>query len=295
MVAEMNYWPSIVTNMADLQSPLWDLIGRLHQNGLNVSQQMYGVEGAVAHHNTDLRGDAAPQDNYISSTFWNGGLTWLSTHLWEYYLYTGDVDVLRSNYHVFADVATYYLNFMTDYKGWKVNSPSLSCENEYYPFNSTVPAAITAGPTLDNSLIKAVFGIVLEAQSILGLVSDADTALRQNILATRPKLPPFQISSFGGIQEWIEDYREQDPGHRHFSNLWGFFPGAEITASNATLFRAAQSSLDRRLAYGGGSTGWSRAWAISLSARAFNASGVAANYATLLMGFTTGDSMLDTG
>ena len=209
----MNYWPSLVTNLgdADLQSPLWDLIGKIHQNGLNISEQMYGVNGAVAHHNTDLWGDAAPQDNYISSTFWNGGLTWLSTHIWEYYLFSGDVEVLRQSYSIFADVATYYINFVTPYKGWKVNNPSLSCENEYYPFNSTVPASITAGATLDNSLIKAIFGIVLEAQSILGI---SDDALKQGILSTQAQLPPFQISSFGGIQEWIEDYREQDPGHR---------------------------------------------------------------------------------
>jgi alpha-L-fucosidase 2 len=291
---EMNYWPSLVTNLgdSDLQSPLWDLILRLHQNGLNVSQQMYGVKGAVAHHNTDIWGDAAPQDNYISSTFWNGGLAWLATHIWEYYLFTGDAAVLRANYQIFADVATYYVNFVTPYKGWLVNSPSLSCENEYYPPNSTVPAAISAGVTLDNSLIKAIFAVVLESQSILGI---SDNALAQSIRTTQARLPPFQISSFGGIQEWIEDYREQDPGHRHFSHLWGFYPGAEITASNDTLFQAAQTSLYRRLSNGGGSTGWSRAWAVNLAARSFNGSSVGMNYQTLLSGYTYGDSLLDTG
>jgi alpha-L-fucosidase 2 len=265
----------------------------MRKPGSTTAKTMYGAKGVVAHHNTDLWGDTAPQDNYFSSTFWPSGFTWLVTHLFEYYLFTGDRSMLADKYDTLVDAATFYLDFLTDYKGWKVTNPSISPENTYIIPGSNSTAAITCGPTVDNSLVWEIFGMVLDAQTILG---KKDQALAKRITAMRSQLLPLRVSpSTGGIMEWIEDYEESDPGHRHFSLLWGFYPGSQITASNATTFEAAQKTLNRRLSNGGGSTGWSRAWSISLAARSFNASSVQDSLMALLQTYTYPNSLLDTG
>lgn len=288
----MNYWPSLVTNLAELNSPLFDLLESVHKSGATTARQMYGVGGSMCHHNTDLWGDTAPQDDDPSSTFWPSGLGWLATQMWEHWLFTGDEDVLRQNYEVLRDAAVFYLEFMTDYGPWKVTNPSLSPENSYVLPNSYEWASITAGPTLDNSLVWSLFGSVVEAQRILG---DQNATLTSQLEETRRLLPPLRRSYFGGLQEWIEDYQETDPGHRHFSPVWGLYPGAQVTSANASTWEWAKGTLYHRLDNGGGSTGWSRAWAVSLSARAFNASLVADNFLYLLVNLTLNGSMMDTG
>ncbi|KAH7141820.1 Six-hairpin glycosidase-like protein [Dactylonectria macrodidyma] len=290
---EMNYWPSLVTNLAELNTPLWDLIDIMRTTGSNTANSMYGAKGVVAHHNTDLWGDTAPQDNYVSSTFWPSGFAWLVTHLFEYYLFTGNQDMLAEKYDTLVDAATFYLDFLTDYKGWKVTNPSISPENTYHIPGSKSTAALTCGPTIDNSLVWALFGMVLDTQAVLGI---QDHALAKRISVMRSQLPPLRVSpTTGGIMEWIEDYTETDPGHRHFSLLWGFYPGSQITPSNATTFAAAQKTLYRRLSNGGGDTGWSRAWSVSLAARSFNASSVGDSLTTLLEAYTYPNSLLNTG
>ncbi|RYP49314.1 hypothetical protein DL768_004939 [Monosporascus sp. mg162] len=267
---QMNYWPALVT-----------------------TKRMYGVGGSVSHHNTDMWGDTAPQDNYAASTFWPGGLAWLATYIYEHYLFTGDVTMLAESYPILVDTATFFLDFMTDYKGWKVTNPSVSPENSYHVPGTTETAAITIGPTMDNSLIWMLFGIVLEAQEILGIET---SELTDRLKRTRGQLPPLRVSpSHGGIMEWIEDYNETDVGHRHFSHLYSLYPGADITASNHTIFTAARKSLNRRLEYGGGDTGWSRAWSISLAARLFNSTSVSESLKTLVANLTHPNSLLDTG
>ena len=289
---QMNYWPALVTNLADLNAPLFDLIEKVRTTGLDTAKSMYGARGAVCHHNTDLWGDSAPQDNYVSSTFWPSGLAWLATHIFEYYQFTGDVDVLREHFDALRDSALFFLDFMTDYKGWKVTNPSISPENKYYLPNSSSAAAITLGPTIDNSIVWALLGMVLESRSILGI---EDEDLTSSIKELRARLPPLSVNSFGGIMEWIEDYKETEIGHRHWSPLFGLYPGSEITASNKTAFEAAKVTMSRRLSNGGGDTGWSRAWTISLAARTFNASLVDSSLTTLLTDYTYGKSLLDTG
>lgn len=186
---QMNYWPALVTNLADLNAPLFDLIEKVRTTGLDTANSMYGARGAVCHHNTDLWGDSAPQDNYVSSTFWPSGLAWLATHIFEHYQYTGDLDVFRENFDALRDSALFYLDFLTDYKGWKVTSPSISPENKYYLPNSSSTAAITLGPTIDNSIVWALFGMVLESQEILG-IDDEDLA--SDIRQLRAQLPPLR-------------------------------------------------------------------------------------------------------
>ena len=289
----MNYWPSLVTNLADLAAPLYDFIERMHVNGTEVARTMYNCSGAMAHHNTDMWADCAPQDNYFSSTFWPSGLAWLSTHIMQDYLFTGNTSFLQAHYGVLQDVLQFYLDFMTEGpNGWLVTNPSISPENLYFVPNTTQQQAITMGPTLDNSLIWELIGYTLEAMEILKV---QDNSFAHQLKTLRSRLPPIQISYFGGVQEWIYDYKEQDPAHRHFSPLFGLYPGSQITSANATSFNAAKQTLIRRLTAGGGDTGWSRAWAISLSARTFLNYEVHASLVHLLTHLTYEDSLLDTG
>ncbi|KAI0539409.1 Six-hairpin glycosidase-like protein [Xylaria digitata] len=265
---QMNYWPSYVTNLVDLNGPLFDLIEKMVASGITTATKMYNARGAVCHHNTDLWGDTAPQDNYKSSTWWPSGLAWMVTHIWNYYEFTGDTDVLREHYTALREAALFFVDFLTDYKGWKVTNPSISPENTYYlPNNAKQSSAITIGPTMDNSIAWSLFGIVLDAQRILGIDDDEFVS---DVLETRERLPSLRVNSNGGIIEWIEDYQETEPGHRHWSPLFGLYPGNQITISNSTTFNAARKTISRRLENGGGDTGWSRAWAIALAARTFD-------------------------
>ncbi|KAI1338138.1 Six-hairpin glycosidase-like protein [Xylariaceae sp. FL0016] len=290
---EMNYWPSYVTNLLDLNSPLLDLIEKMLVSGRETARTMYGARGAVCHHNTDYSGDTAPQDNYLSSTFWPTGLAWMVTHIWDYYEFTMDTEMLRQHFPALREAAVFFLDFTTEYKGWKVTNPSISPENVYYLPNSTTDtAAITAGPTIDNSILWSLFGMVLEAQRVLDI---DDGELIEELESVRSSLPPLRVNSYGGIMEWIEDYNETEPGHRHWSPLFGLYPGNQITMSNHTTFNAAKRTISHRLENGGGDTGWSRAWAISLSARVFDAGSAGDSVVKLLTNLTYYSSLLDTG
>lgn len=268
----------------------------MHASGLETAKTMYNASGAVAHHNTDCWADTAPQDNYISSTYWNGGIAWLATHLWEHYMFTGDTSELKSSLPIFKDVLNYYITFTIPWNRYRVNSPSLSPENEYIlPGSNSTGAALTFGATIDNSLIWAISGIALDSMAIL---NETDAQLAADARTLRASLPPLRANQYDTLAEWIEDYGETDPGHRHFSPLWGLYPGCQITASNATTFKLSKATIERRLSNGGGSTGWSRAWSIALAARVFDADGeygVAANFLNQLVNYTYYTSLLDTG
>ncbi|KAI1813062.1 Six-hairpin glycosidase-like protein [Poronia punctata] len=286
---EMNYWPSYATNLVDLNGPLFDLIDTMLESGKATAKKMYDTRGAVCHHNTDLWGDTAPQDNYEGSTWWPSGFAWMVTHIWDYYEFTGDTDVLKQHFTALQEAALFYIDFMTEYNGWKVTNPSISPENSYRLPNGET-AAITLGPTMDNSIAWTLFGIVLDAQRILGIDDDD---LAEEVSQTRAKLPPLRTNSNGGIMEWIEDYEETEPGHRHWSPLFGLYPGNQITVSNKTTFDAAKGTIRRRLESGGGDTGWSRAWAIALAARTFDADEAGDSVVHLLSKLTHYPSLLD--
>ncbi|KAH8169707.1 alpha-L-fucosidase 2 [Sarocladium implicatum] len=290
---EMNYWPALTTNLAELNKPLLDFIKRIHESGKDTAKRMYNSTGSVAHHNVDVWADTAPQDNYFASTFWPSGLAWLVTHAYEHYRYTGDKEVLQEMYPAMRDAAQFYLDFMTEYKGYMVTNPSSSPEHAYFVKNSTEEqVAITLGPTCDNSIIWELFGIVLETHAVLGT---DDKEFEKRVSDIRSKLPPLRVNSYGGIMEWIEDYKEVEPGHRHYSHLFGLYPGNQISSANSKFFDAAATSLGHRLSNGGGDTGWSRAWSISLAARLFNSTEVGNSLTHLLFNLTYPTSMLDTG
>lgn len=166
---------------------------------------MYRASGIVAHHNTDMWGDSAPQDNWLSSTCWPMGATWLITHLMEHYRFTGDKTTLKANYNLFKDAVLFALDFVTPYGEYMVTNPSISPENLYYLPNSTQQVAITYGPTLDNSLLWEILGELVDVQSELRI---DDSNLADRATALRAKLPPLRMNQYGGIAEWIHDYNE---------------------------------------------------------------------------------------
>lgn len=194
-----------IKDLADLTTPLQDLLNEIGQEGNVVAQQMYHASGMVAHHNTDLWGDSAPQDNWLSSTCWPMGATWLVTHLMEHYRFTGDGVALKSNYNLLKKAVLFALDFVTPYGGYLVTNPSLSPENLYYIPDSTAQVAITYGPTIDNSLLWELLGALVDAQRELGI---NDKNLTDSAIALRSKLPPLRMNQYGGVAEWIHDYNE---------------------------------------------------------------------------------------
>jgi alpha-L-fucosidase 2 len=256
---EMNYWPVEVTNLSELHEPLFDLIDNARPEGRRVASTIYGAHGFVIHHNTDMWGHASPIDG-VRSGVWPMGGAWLSLHLWDHYDFTRDRDFLRNRaYPVLKEAAEFLLDYMiTDSQGRLITGPSTSPENEYVTADG-VKGALTMGPFMDTEIAYALFSRVIAASEILSV--DAD--FRARLHAAREKLPALKIGKHGQLQEWLEDYEDATPGHRHISHLFALHPGDQISPRRTPeLARAARVTLERRLAAGSGHTGWSRAWII---------------------------------
>jgi alpha-L-fucosidase 2 len=261
---EMNYWPAEVCNLSELHEPLFDLIDNARKDGRRIAKELYGARGFVMHHNTDIWGHAVPIDG-VRSGIWPLGGAWLSLHFWDHYDYTRDREFLaRRAYPAMKEAAEFLLDFLVeDGKGRLITGPSTSPENRYRLPDGTV-GSLCMGPTMDIEITHALFGRVIESSRLLGI----DAEFREKLAAARDRLPPLQIGRHGQLQEWLEDYDDADPGHRHISHLFALHPGNQITLHGTPeLARAARISLERRLKAGSGHTGWSRAWIINFWAR----------------------------
>ena len=261
---EMNYWPAETTNLSELHEPLFDLVDRAREDGRRVARVLYDAPGFVIHHNTDIWGHAVPIDGYRSG-IWPMGGAWLALHFWDHYDFARDARFLRDRaYPVLKEAAEFLLGYMVpDAHGRLVTGPSLSPENQYKLPNGAF-GSLTMGPYMDSEIAYALFSRAIEASETLAI--DAD--FRQKLAAARDKLPPLAIGKHGQLQEWLEDYDERDPGHRHISHLFALHPGNQITPrATPALARAARVTLERRLAAGGGGTGWSRAWIVNFWTR----------------------------
>ncbi len=261
---QMNYWPAEPANLSECHRPLFELIESLREPGRRTAQVHYGARGWVAHPITDIWGFTAPGDG-PQWGLWPMGAAWLCQHLWEHYAFTGDREFLaRRAYPAMREAAEFFLDYLVeDPKGRLVSGPSISPENAYRLPDGTV-GHLCMGASMDTQIITDLFQNCIAAANLLG--QDAD--FRARLEATLRRLPPISIGKHGQIMEWSEDYDEPEPGHRHISHLFALHPGRQITRHGTPeLARAARVTLERRLAHGGGHTGWSRAWIINFWAR----------------------------
>ena len=256
---EMNYWPCEVLDLPECHMPLFDLIERMKPRGEEVASKMYGMRGFVAHHNTDIFGDCAPQDTCLSSTYWVLGAAWLCLHIWEHYRYTCDVDFLRSHFDTMVQAAVFIADYSVVDDGYLTLSPTISPENEY-ELPGGGKGCVCKGASMDDQIIYELFDAVIAADDILHSGRPEIEEIRDLL----PLIRPVTVGTDGRILEWHKDVKETDPGHRHISHLFGLFPGTTI--KGAELLSAASKTLSARLESGSGHTGWSRAWIINLYA-----------------------------
>ena len=256
---EMNYWISEVGNLSDSAEPLFSLIRDLSETGAQTAQEMYGCNGWVAHHNTDLWRIAGPVDGPTWGMFPTGG-AWLSTHLWQHYLFTGDKTFLRKHLPVLQGAAIFLLDYMQRHPryGWLMTVPTVSPEHGPKGKGTT----ITAGSTMDNQIVFDVLTQLLQAMKALKV---KDAKLTRRVEEALQLLPPMQIGKYGQLQEWLIDADDPKDEHRHISHLYGLYPSNQISPySHPELFSAAATTLAQR---GDMATGWSLGWKINFWAR----------------------------
>ena len=258
---EMNYWPAMVTNLTECQEPLITFVRRLMESGKKTAREMYGCNGFVAHHNSDIWADTCPQDVCISSSYWVMGGAWLALHIWEQYQFTLDTDFLRENYDVMREAAIFVMDYLVEDGDYLVTCPTLSPENTYILPNGE-KGVMCKGTTMDNQIIRELLNACISAEETLGTAEI--TARAKEVLG---RIKPDSVGKYGQVMEWNEDYEEEEPGHRHMSQLFGLYPGSTINKSTPELFDAAKKTIERRLSSGGGHSGWSRAWIINMYAR----------------------------
>ena len=257
---EMNYWPSEVTNLTEMNEPLFKLIREVSEQGKQTARDMYGAEGWVLHHNTDQWRITGPVD-HAQTGLWSTGSAWLCRHIWEHYLYTGDKDFLRQYFPIMLDAARFYTQTLQKHptKGYLVVCPGESPEHG----GKGRPTALDAGVTMDNQIVTELFQHVLEAYKTIGAIGAIGTI--DTIQSQLRQLPPMQVGSWGQLQEWLDDLDDPQDNHRHFSHLYGLFPANQISPFRTpALWQAARKSLEAR---GDVSTGWSMGWKVCSWAR----------------------------
>lgn len=275
---QMNYWPAEVANLSDCVGPLSDFVGRLAVPGAVTARKTYGTRGWTLHHLTDPFGRTGVADGVWGVSPMAG--PWLTFPLWDHYEFTGDTAFLRNvAYPVMKGSAEFVADFLVPSpEGWLVTAPSHSPENAYIDPKTGRHESLTYAATIDVEITRALFENCVRAAGMLGI--DADFAARLKELETR--LPPLRVGKFGNLQEWIEDYDEAEPGHRHMSHMLALYPLAQISPETPELFEAAKRTIARRLEHGGGQTGWSRAWIVSFYARLLDGETAYSNLLTLL-------------
>lgn len=256
---EMNYWPAETCGLNECHEPLFSMLEEVAETGKKTAQVEYGAKGWVLHHNTDGWRGAAPIDG-ASWGLWPTGGAWLSTHMWQHFLFTGDKKALARHYKTMRGAAEFFLDTLQIHptKGWLVTCPSTSPENSHHS-----GTGLCAGPTMDMQILRDLFDACIGASEVLFL----DPELRDRLKDARSKLAPMQIGKAGQLQEWLEDWDMGAPEihHRHVSHLYGVYPSHQITRDHTPeLFEAAKKSLEIR---GDAGTGWSMAWKINIWAR----------------------------
>lgn len=261
---QMNYWPAEVANLPECHRPFLEFIDSLRAPGRKTAKVHYDADGWVVHTISNIWGYTSPGEHPSWGQFPAAG-AWLCQHLWEHYAFGEDKKYLAWAYPVMKESAQFYLDFLVEEPehGWLVTVPSNSPENRFRtPDGQT--ASVCYGPSMDMQILHNLFSHCIATAEIL----DTDAAFAETLRKARACLAPPQIGRHGQLQEWIEDFEEPEPGHRHMSHLFALHPGEQITLRGTPeLAWAARVSLERRLAAGGGHTGWSRAWIVNFWAR----------------------------
>jgi len=263
---QMNYWPSEITNLGELQLPFADFIDAMRPGARRTAKEVYGLKGIVAHYTTDLWHYTEPLGAVVYG-MWPMGIAWSCQNIWDHYLFGGDIEYLRNKaYPIMKEAAEFCTGWLVvnPRTGYLVSGPSISPENRFKIPGGEGNASMVMGPTMDHMIIRDLLQNTIEASLIL----DSDKAFRKKMAQTLEKLTPIKTGSDGRILEWSEELEEPEPGHRHISHLYGLHPGNQITEQkNPELLEAARKTIGYRLSHGGGHTGWSRAWIINFYAR----------------------------
>ncbi|WP_366517182.1 glycoside hydrolase family 95 protein [uncultured Bacteroides sp.] len=259
---EMNYWPAEITNLSETHLPLMQMLKELSESGKETARTMYGCDGWVLHHNTDIWRCTGMVDKAFWGMWPNGG-AWLCQHLWQHFLYTGDEAFLKEAYPILKGASDFFLHFLVEHPkyGWVVTCPSNSPEHGPEGDEKKDAPSTIAGCTMDNQIVFELFSNTLRACRILG----EDVIYADRLQQMINRLPPMQIGKYNQLQEWLEDVDDPASEHRHVSHLFGLYPGNQISPyTHPHLFQAARNSLVHR---GDQATGWSIGWKINLWAR----------------------------
>ncbi|MDO4461976.1 MAG: glycoside hydrolase family 95 protein [Bacteroidia bacterium] len=275
---EMNYWPAELVGLPECHEPLFNMIEDLKETGAEAARTLYGADGWVVHHNTDLWRCSGPID-FACYGMWPNGGAWLAQHIWQHFLFTRDKEFLIKHYDALAGTARFYLSAMVECPSnseWLVVSPSMSPEHGYPGLDGWV----TYGTTMDNQIVYDAINSTIQAAEIVG---DSDIAFVEQLKATLKRIPPMQVGKYGQLQEWLVDGDDPRDQHRHISHLYGLYPSDQITASKTPeLFKASGVTLTQR---GDEATGWSIGWKLNLWARMLDgdhAMKILRNFITLL-------------
>ena len=269
---QMNYWPADLCNLSESMKPLNNFMVLLAERGEETAQKFIGSDGWMAGHCTNVFGRTTPSGSFEESQVNNGYCfplsgAWMSVALWRHYEFNQDKEFLeQSAYPVIKGAARFILDFLVeDEKGLLVTAPSYSPENSYIDPLTGKKLRNTVGAAIDFQIIRAVFDACLKSEDIL-----KKKQLTKEIKAAMARLPEIKIGADGTIQEWLEDYEDAQPGHRHVSHLLALYPMNQITEADTSLYNAARKTLENRLSHGGAATGWSRAWTVNFFARLKN-------------------------
>ena len=286
---QMNYWPAEVCNLSECHEPFMTYIASLQEPGSKTAKIHYGADGWAVHTISNIWGFTSPGEHPSWGQFMAAG-GWLCQHLWEHYAFNGDREYLARVYPIMKGSAQFYLDTLVEEPEhrWLVTSPSNSPENKFRTTDGQ-EANVCMGPSMDMQILHDLFTHCMEASEILGV----DESFREEVKTARSRLAPPQVGKHGQLQEWLEDFDEPEPGHRHMSHLFALHPGNQITLEGTPdLAKAARVSLERRLANGGGHTGWSRAWIINFWAR-LGEGGLAAENINALLAKSTLPNLFD--
>ena len=262
---QMNYWPVEVANISEMFNPMFNFIKHLSLTGKETAQSYYHTRGWVVHHNSDIWAMSNPVGDFGkgSPTWanWYMGSNWLSRHLWEHYLFTGDQNFLKQAYPIMKGAALFTLDWLVkDRDGYLVTAPSTSPENTFF-YDSTKKGDVSIATTMDMGIIRDLFTNIIEASKAL----NTDIAFRESIIEKKKQLYPYRIGSKGQLQEWYKDFQDVDPHHRHTSHLYSLYPAHEISPLiTPQLTDAAKKTLELR---GDDGTGWALAWKVNMWAR----------------------------